>query len=108
MTWNEAFHAISDPDGFMASKDPFYVPSKSNEIVSFMGAASAGFLVPLAPFFVPLTAENLAVVGLAGLIASFMLYQGLKIRKYRLHRVGEVAALRTRLLSERPASARRS
>lgn len=63
-----------------------------------MGAASAAWLIPVAPFFVPLTSQNLAVIALAALLACAALYRGLQERRYRLNRIEAVAQLRARLL----------
>jgi hypothetical protein len=43
MTWKQTLAMLSDPDATMEAHDPFYVPARTNEAVSFMGAASAAW-----------------------------------------------------------------
>lgn len=103
MTWKQALAMFSDADGFMETADPFYVPGRTAELVSFLGAASAAWFVPVAPLFLPLTSQNLAVIAVAALIASVMSFRGFQERKYRLRRTQTVAQLKARLLDSREA-----
>jgi len=98
MTWKQALATLSGPDAAMEALDPFYVPARTNEAVAFIGVASTAWVVPVAPFFVSLTSQNLAIITLAAVIASGALYRGIQARRYRLRRMAAVSRLRARLL----------
>lgn len=98
MTWKQALELLSDSEAAREARDPFYVPDRTNEAVSFLFAVSTAWIIPLAPFFVPLNSQNLAVIALAALLSSVALYSGLQARSYRLNRTKAVALLRARLL----------
>jgi len=93
-------HAMFDLDGFMESQDPFYVPYRSTETNSFFIAASVAALIPVAPFFLPLTMANVAFLGVAGAFAALALRQALQARRYRLSRQRLAAELRARIILE--------
>jgi hypothetical protein len=100
VTWKQAAHALSDPDSFAESIDPFYVPGRTREAVSFVAAVPMAALVLCAPPFVPLTKESIGLLLGLGLFAALAFYRGWQARRYRLSRTRAVTELRARLLTE--------
>ena len=78
----------------MESVDPFYVPERFNEIISFLGAASLGALLLVSPFFLRLTLENVGLLLAVGLVVAMTAYRGFQARRYRLMRIEKVRRLR--------------
>jgi len=103
VTWKQAAHALVDPEGFRQSVDPFYVPDRTPETISFSVAAVFAALVISAPFFVPLTPRNIGVLLGIALLAALAVLSGLRSRRRRLSRARAVAELRSGL--EREANA---
>jgi hypothetical protein len=104
VTWKQAAHALSDPDGLAESLDPFYVPDRTREVASFLSGTVLAAIILCALFFVPLTTRNLGLLLGWGMFAALALYRGLKSRRYRLSRAQVVTELRARLLTERGSS----
>lgn len=104
VTWKQAAHAFVDLEGFNQSVDPFYVPDRASETISFFAAAIFAALVISAPFFVPLTTRNLGVLLGAAMLVALAVFRGLRSRERRLLRARAVAELRARL--EREANTR--
>ena len=99
MTWKQALHAIHDPDGFMESLDPFYVPNRTDEISSFIIGAFWVAMAAFGLFFLPLTVTSLAAIGGLFIPATISLVAGLRRRAYRLARMRAAAQLRAGFLT---------
>jgi len=80
--------------------DPFFVPDRTSESVSFIGAAILAAPIPVAPFFVPLTTENIGLMFGVALFAALVFYRGLRARRHRLSRMQHVANLHARLVRQ--------
>ena len=81
------------------ARDPFYVPDRTSETVSFLGAGMIWFLEPVALLFVPLRPKNLLTIMAMGLFGLLLLLKGTVTRRHRLSRAKQVEALRARLAS---------
>jgi hypothetical protein len=78
------------------NRDPFAVPGKEAEMVSFFSAAMLGVTAAIGIVF---DRTNVALLGLAALALGF-LARGIHHRRYRLARIRKVNELRRRLASD--------
>ena len=94
MTWRDARHATSDLDGFMVSRDPFYIPTRGRERLSFAGAA----ILLATPIIMPIVLGRMPTSVVPSLMmvlfAGCFFVGGLQARAFRLKRTRVVAQLR--------------
>ena len=90
------------PDNPFARKpgDPSHVPEKLGEMARFGFAAIAPPMLVAGLFMGPLASEDLIVMAGFAAIAALCLYDGLTMRRTRIAREAEVAALRESLFRE--------
>ena len=80
------------------ARDPFYVPDRTTEAVSFAAAGLVGLPVPIALAVLPLQPANLVIILAMSLIAILFLRRGVAARQNRLSRVQQVDELRASVL----------
>ena len=78
--------------------DPFYVPDRTAEAVSFVAAIAIGSLVPVGLAVLPLRPIDLLIIFSMSLIAGLCLLRGMAARKHRLSRAKKVDILRASVL----------
>ena len=78
--------------------DPFYVPDRTSEAVSFASAGLSGILAPITLFEVPLRPAVLGIVLAMSLFAILSVIQGVAARRRRLSRAQQVDELRASVL----------
>ena len=94
MTWRNAIHLMSDLDGFMEARDPFYLPARTRERSSF-GVAAGFFATPIIMAIVlGRVPAGVAPSLMMFLFAGCFFVSGLRARAYRLKRTRAVAQLR--------------
>ncbi|WP_156457714.1 hypothetical protein [Altererythrobacter sp. Root672] len=85
---------MSDLDGFMESRDPFYVPDLIHERVAFVGSASLFAAPIIMPILLGRAPASVMPSFVMVLFAGLALVGGLRSRAYRLKRMRVVAELR--------------
>jgi len=83
------------------ARDPFYIPDRTAEVVSFASAALVGLPVPVALAILPLRATNLVIILAMSLIAILFVMRGMAARQHRLSRAKQVNDLRANILRDR-------
>jgi hypothetical protein len=86
------------------ASDPFFVPDRTSEAVAFIGAAALAGLIPVAPFFVPLSIDDMGLLLGMALFVALLVYRGLQARTHRLTRMRKVANFQAGLLRQRENS----
>jgi len=91
----------------MSETDPFDIPDRTAETMSFASAGLVGLAVPIALAVVPLRPANVVIVLAMSLIALLCLMRGIAARRHRLTRAQQVNELRADVLrgSDHPMSA---
>lgn len=90
----------------MSTSDPFFIPDRTAEAVSFVSAAMFGLTAPIALAVVPLRPANLVIILALTLFALLSLMRGMAARRHRLGRERRANELRASLLEStgEPAS----
>ena len=83
--------------------DPFHVPDKVGEIVRFGFAGVAAPMLVTGLFIMPFTSEDVMIMAAFAAVALFSLFDAVSMRRHRLRRMDEVAALRERLFRDEQA-----
>jgi hypothetical protein len=88
-------HRFSRKEG-----DPFHVPDKFNELIRFAFAAVAAPMLVVGLSMGPLTSEDGLIMAGFAVVALLCLLDGIAMRRRRLQRIEEVAALRETLFRD--------